>query len=407
VPSIDGLIGPPELERQPDSSRPLVSIEGWARFEQRARNKRIERRLQAARAAVRAGNLDEANAALEELRELNPQLPEIATLTAAVVAAPAKAARATTRRSSRGGQVAAAAIFAAILFGATTTDLPNWRAPSRATPETPRADLARSDRRDEAAPAVGTALSRPEESIVGAELSPLASDVKGDLARPEDAPAIEATEVVRPVEPAATVENDAARSRPDDPPPIEAELARPVPSAGAELARPTILGPAPFESQPAAVVDNLAPVAAPVGNLPAPPPQVSASASPAASTAASGSRPPAATAAVEDTSGVRAALDRYRTAYERLDASLARTVWPTVNQAALARAFGDLESQSLNFRGCDIQVSGAAATAVCAGSTQYVPKVGSREPRVEPRRWNFTLRKDGAGWLIDSVRAER
>jgi hypothetical protein len=104
---------------------------------------------------------------------------------------------------------------------------------------------------------------------------------------------------------------------------------------------------------------------------------------------------------------VKEALQRYRSAYEGLDAQSAQAVWPAVNQAALARAFDGLESQTLTFDACDVRVRGEAATATCQGSARYVPKIGSREPRIEPRTWSFTLRKTGADWKIDSARAER
>jgi len=51
--------------------------------------------------------------------------------------------------------------------------------------------------------------------------------------------------------------------------------------------------------------------------------------------------------------------------------------------------------------------AGDAAMATCHGSARYVPKVGSREPRVEPRVWNFTLRKLGSDWTIETARADR
>src|SRR5262249_59184930 len=98
-------------------------------------------------------------------------------------------------------------------------------------------------------------------------------------------------------------------------------------------------------------------------------------------------------------------LQRYRQAYEGLDAPSAHAVWPGVNQAALARAFDGLESQSLTFDACDVNVKGAAAAATCRGSARYVKKIGSHDPRVEPRTWSFTLRKDGTDWKIESARA--
>jgi hypothetical protein len=104
---------------------------------------------------------------------------------------------------------------------------------------------------------------------------------------------------------------------------------------------------------------------------------------------------------------VRQVLQRYRKAYEGLDARSAQAVWPAVNEAALARAFDGLESQSLTFDACDVRLRGEAASATCHGSARYVPKIGSREPRMEPRVWNFTLRKAEGDWKIDSARTER
>jgi hypothetical protein len=110
---------------------------------------------------------------------------------------------------------------------------------------------------------------------------------------------------------------------------------------------------------------------------------------------------------VDDEDRVREALQQYRRAYESLDAQSARAVWPRVDGAALQRAFDGLQSQRLMFDQCEVQVRGASGSAVCHGTTRYVPKVGSRDPRVEPRTWTFALRKAGDGWQIDSARAER
>jgi hypothetical protein len=104
---------------------------------------------------------------------------------------------------------------------------------------------------------------------------------------------------------------------------------------------------------------------------------------------------------------VRQALQRYRSAYEGLDASSASAVYPAVNETALARAFDNLASQTLTFDSCDVQVRGDVANATCRGTTRYVPKVGSREPRIEPRKWTFALRRSAGDWKIDSARTER
>lgn len=121
------------------------------------------------------------------------------------------------------------------------------------------------------------------------------------------------------------------------------------------------------------------------------------------------SPPPAVvpTVVVDDRALVEETLGRYRRAYNRLDARSAQAVYPAVNAPALARAFDGLQSQSLQFDECEIDVRGALASATCRGSSRYVPKVGSRDPQVEPRVWDFTLRKDDGDWKIENARAGR
>jgi hypothetical protein len=110
---------------------------------------------------------------------------------------------------------------------------------------------------------------------------------------------------------------------------------------------------------------------------------------------------------VNDERLVERALQRYRSAYEGLDARSAHAVYPAVNEAALARAFDGLVSQSLVFDACDIQLLGGSATATCHGTARYVAKVGKREPVTEPRLWSFTLRKGAEDWTIEKARTER
>jgi hypothetical protein len=86
---------------------------------------------------------------------------------------------------------------------------------------------------------------------------------------------------------------------------------------------------------------------------------------------------------------------------------MAHAVWPGVDEAALARAFNSLQSQTLQFDDCDVQLRGSTAAATCRGSARYVPKIGSREPRTESRVWTFTLRKLAADWQIETARADR
>jgi hypothetical protein len=205
-------------------------------------------------------------------------------------------------------------------------------------------------------------------SSVSAEaVAPVAAAVREPEQEP-DRPAL----VVKPAKPRAGVETAAAISEP-------AAIREFAPIPMTEIAPPPVVTP----PRPAAVAPE-APVVAPV-SAPIPPPA----------------------AALDERLLVNQTLQRYRTAYEGLDAQSAHAVWPAVNQAALARAFDGLESQSLTFDACDVRVRGESAIAVCQGSARYVPKVGNRQPRTESRVWNFSLRKAGSDWKIDSARAER
>ena len=106
-------------------------------------------------------------------------------------------------------------------------------------------------------------------------------------------------------------------------------------------------------------------------------------------------------------SEIQRTLGQYRTAYQTLDAEAARAVWPSVDVRALARAFDSLTSQQLAFETCQFDIAGEAATAQCRGSATYIPKVGSRGPKLEPRQWTFHLRKVDEGWKIQSAQTRR
>jgi hypothetical protein len=111
--------------------------------------------------------------------------------------------------------------------------------------------------------------------------------------------------------------------------------------------------------------------------------------------------PAAYLATAGDEKEIEQTLQLYAEAYERLDASAARRVWPSVDERALARAFAGLESQGLSFERCDVEVQEAEARAVCRGRARYVPKVGNREPLTASRQWTFRLRRAGDNsWQI-------
>ena len=180
-------------------------------------------------------------------------------------------------------------------------------------------------------------------------------------------------------------------------PPVETPAATPPASASASSSSsvpPPSVAATPSPSPPAVTP----PTTAATTSAPAP----ATAAVPPASAAA-----PAAGAAVIDTNttGIQSALTRYRLAFNTLSASAAREVWPTVNERSLSRAFDRLDEQQVSFDGCQIQVNQERAEAVCNGSARYVPRVGSRTPRVERRQWRFSLVKTRGEWLIGAVDA--
>lgn len=153
--------------------------------------------------------------------------------------------------------------------------------------------------------------------------------------------------------------------------------------------------PPPVRSNPPTAA-SVAPVT-PAAPAPAPPPPNTPP-----ETASAAGRPAVPNPATE-AAAVRVALDRYRDAFSSLDASSAKSVWPAVDERMLERAFNQMTMQRFIFDNCSIDVTGARATASCRGRAQFVPKVGSRTPRVEMRQWTFTLRRAERDWAIESV----
>jgi hypothetical protein len=124
----------------------------------------------------------------------------------------------------------------------------------------------------------------------------------------------------------------------------------------------------------------------------------------AGAAAARGSSTPAVeTGGGGEARAIRLVLGRYQAAFNDLNASVAKSVWPSLDEKKLGRAFDQLERQEVTFDGCEINVSGLQAVASCRGRTRYVPKVGSRAQRVERRTWAFKLQNTSSGWTIASV----
>ena len=103
------------------------------------------------------------------------------------------------------------------------------------------------------------------------------------------------------------------------------------------------------------------------------------------------------------TAAIQSVLDRYRQAFNTLSVDGLGTVWRTVDTKALAKAFAQLEKQTVEFDACKIDITGDLAEASCSGRTTFLPKVGGTSPRVDSRRWTFQLVHVRGGWVIDRV----
>jgi tetratricopeptide (TPR) repeat protein len=108
--TIPADVPPPALP----AAQPLVSAEGYARFEARAKRRRVDRRIEAARAALERRKLHEAASALDEIITLDPNLPELAGLTAEF-----DELRKAVASPHRGPWLTAAAVFTVVVLGAS------------------------------------------------------------------------------------------------------------------------------------------------------------------------------------------------------------------------------------------------------------------------------------------------
>lgn len=244
-------------------------------------------------------------------------------------------------------------------------------------------------------------------------LVPLSSRSKAQA--PVSAPAPPAGVVALPTQEAASsVASSPAKETPRPPPQRDVALAiapRPTAALVTSSSSATIWDAA-LSRVRAASSESTTPLDTLVGRTSVPPP-----ASPptpvlelaAAPTSSEPASTPEMAARAARTASVRSVLDRYRDAFNSLDANAVDAFWPGVDRRALRRTFAALESQHLQFGRCDIQLAGARAFASCSGYAEYTRKNGSREARFEPRRWMFTFGEVKDGWVIlgVDVRQER
>lgn len=402
-----------------------VNAASWRGFEQRISERRFRALLETINTSIVAGDAAAARVALDEARELRPDSQELAAFEARVAAVPVTPAMSEGPSSARIWMRAmgAAALFliGVSMFIGLELIRPEQRVVSApiSTPPQPAVAPADDFRVADVPEANPVPVPMDEDDSVPAIIMP-----------PE--PTLRPRGTVGTTTPMLPMADPVAR-REDAPPPPIVQRETPPPAAVTASARPIEsrvvpedlpirpVGEVPddYVAEAAAVRasnDTVAdtPRSADVTRAPVPqrvpPTPIPAPASNAAnvSNAVADSVVPASVVtSPADTSRVEEVLRRYARAYDSLDASAARAVWPSVNEKALARAFQDLSSQNVQFDNCDIDIRGAVANASCSGAASYVVKVGSREPRTEPRLWRFELRRDGDAWKIENAETRR
>lgn len=99
-------------------------------------------------------------------------------------------------------------------------------------------------------------------------------------------------------------------------------------------------------------------------------------------------------------------VTRYEQTYRQLDANAVAAIWPTVDTRNLSRMFERIQRQDLRFDTCAFALAETRATATCAGSLTYVPRVGNGAARTDRHTWSIQLERAGEQWQIVGVSAE-
>jgi hypothetical protein len=273
-------------------------------LEERVRHRRIVLRIGAAQTAILLGRFPEARAALDELTELDPTLPVIPEIEAEF-----RAARVHVKRKRLILAVGVAAGVAGAFIGSSVGRVTKARLPfSSAT--------------------VATAMPLPANAIptFNAELPGAAPTLSAGFFEPAEtatpAPPVATRVAPASLRPAASATE--LRARVETPAPARERVSEAKfverPSAAPSVERSSV-APVPVERAPEVF--------------------------PAAASRVDPS--PAARPAIfeDDPALIRDALQRYRRAYNALDARLAHAVYPGVDETALTHAFDGLRSQSL------------------------------------------------------------
>jgi hypothetical protein len=382
----------------------------WQSFEMRMRQRRIDRLLVVAAEAIQAGNQVGAREALDELDVLAPQSETVGELRARLtrppdpqpiedidLRPPVGATSAPEPQKKHAGIAWAAGILLAL------AGLAWFAGPGMLGPLFEPAARVTST----SAPATGTtghaaASSNQQVQVDVREVpAPASTAEEPPPAGPE--PLIETSDVT----PSSESSGDAPVTSPDIRPPSAPATSDLTVAASS----PPQVPPVPAAATPRVPLE-------PAPDLPAPAAAFSASSSSSTGTAIPITAPDtpspsraiagddASRAVTRDDAGVRASLERYESAYSRLDVEGAAAVFPELDRRALARAFDGLSSQRVNLGSCDVRFVGDAAIAECKGSATWTPKVGGGS-HSDRRRWQFRLRNTSGSWQIVSATVNR
>lgn len=386
------------------------------------RQRRLERCLIRAEAALEAGEEAAARDAIDEAKQLDHNSPDLETIRASLeqrrLAAAAAAAvemaeiadAAQRQHRQRTRRAVVAAGLGLTLFGGSAAII--YRAAGES-----KAGMSRDTQLALTAPLPGSQKSSAPQKLPAPSAS-ARTDVPQSAFT--DAPAV--PQPSRP-EPGGGELERPARSSPSDQPiagPSVAAPAIPLRAGDAVLARNTVVQDAPsvtrmetppvtatpLASAPGDVADVPPPPAAPVleERPRAVPPLASAPEAPAPVATSAPTAAPAPASVPDEASRVRSVLSQYEVAYSQLNARAAQAIWPGVDGRSLARAFQSLESQRVSLGQCALAIDGGTARADCDGSATWTPKIGGGT-RTEARHWKFELQNAGGTWQIVTAAA--
>jgi len=402
-----------------------VNAASWLDFEQRIQDRRFRALIETAERAVAAGDGDAARSAVEEARELRPDGGDIVRLTARIALLQMPAA-AKARESVLLSRTFRAASL--LLVGVTLLMGLDWvRSGSSGRGSVPGAATA--------APAVESnadalTVPTPPESIAAAETLGTSGIEAERPSLPSEGLPISVASAPVLTEPRSSPERQAPVASTETPDDFFVPLPTPfprLPVSNPQVIRGEVpddyVAPRRDPARDAASVNATsrgatAPTTlASVVRLPAPlaEPLVSSSSQPVPATvAAPAAVPPSAAAViapsintVAEESRVRSVINQYANAYGQLNAAGVRSVWPSVDERALAKAFSDLSAQSVAFDSCEISIIGVVAHASCRGPASYVRKYGSQEPRKETHTVRFDLKREGDMWKIQKAETRK